>query len=223
MWRLMNARFLALLSVLVGAVTGLPLSAAQLGYREVEEWAVVLERGPRLANLKIEEVVSHIGLESGEVVADIGAGVGVFSVPLARAVGPTGVVLATEVEAAFLPLIDEKAEEAGVDNIQGVLSEFEDPNLPRRDVGVAFFHDVLHHIEHREAYLQTLATYMAPGSRIVVVDFNMNVQGVTHSNQPEMLISPEQVAGWMANAGFEVTQEIDLFEDKFFVIYTKVD
>ncbi|HUF76824.1 MAG TPA: hypothetical protein VMM35_11130, partial [Longimicrobiales bacterium] len=66
-----------------------------------------------------------------------------------------------------------------------------------------------------------LAQYMSVGSRIVVVDYDMNVEGVPHSNQPEMLIGPEQVAGWMRAAGFEVSREIEMFEDKFFVVYTK--
>ncbi len=58
---------------------------------------------------------------------------------------------------------------------------------------------------------------------MVVVDYDMNKPGVPHGNQPEMLISPQQVAEWMAAAGFEVTREIDLFEEKFFVVFTKRD
>jgi cephalosporin hydroxylase len=129
-------------------------------------------------------------------------------------------VLAVEVDAGFLPIIDAKARENGVDNVRTVLGEFGDPKLPR-SVDVAFFHDVLHHIEQRQAYITALAQYMAVGSRIVVVDYDMNVDGVPHSNQPEMLISPDQVAGWMRAAGFEPTREVDMFEDKFFVVYTK--
>ena len=62
---------------------------------------------------------------------------------------------------------------------------------------------------------------MAPGSRIIVVDYDMNVPGVPHSNAPEMLVSRAEVAGYMASVGFEVTREIDMFDDKFFVVYTK--
>lgn len=209
----------ALAALLASAVTD-PLSA-QLGGRPAEEWALTLESGRRIGRLEIEKVVSNIGLQPGEVVAEIGAGTGIFSVQLAKAVTPGGTVLAEEVDAGFLPLIEGKAREQGLDNIQTVLGDFGDPKLPRRDVDVAFFHDVLHHIEHRDAYLRTLASYMAPGSRIVVVDYDMNVPGVPHSNQPEMLISPAQVAGWMAAAGFELTRSLDLFDDRFYVVYTK--
>ena len=194
--------------------------AAQLGSRPAEEWAITLENGRRLDALAIDRVVASIGLSPGDVVADIGAGTGIFSVPMAREVAPEGLVLAVEVDAGFLPIIESKARENGVDNVQPVLGEFGDPKLPQ-SVDVAFFHDVLHHIEQRQAYIIALAQYMSVGSRIVVVDYDMNVERVPHSNEPAMLISPDQVAGWMRAAGFEPTREVDMFDDKFFVIYTK--
>ena len=210
---------MASMALALASASPAPL-AAQLGSRPAEEWAITLENGRRLDGLAIDRVVASIGLSPGDVVADIGAGTGIFSVPMAREVAPEGLVLAVEVDAGFLPIIDAKARENGVDNVRTVLGEFGDPKLPR-SVDVAFFHDVLHHIEQRQAYITALAQYMAVGSRIVVVDYDMNVDGVPHSNQPEMLISPDQVAGWMRAAGFEPTREVDMFEDKFFVVYTK--
>jgi ubiquinone/menaquinone biosynthesis C-methylase UbiE len=220
MYRFADLRLLTLAAALATTFTALPASA-QLGSRPAEEWAPTLESGRRMESLEIEEVVAQIGLSPGDLVADIGAGTGIFSVPLARAVVPGGRVLAVEVDAGFLPLISAKAEQAGLDNIQPVLGQFGDPRLPRGDVDVAFFHDVLHHIAEREAYIRTLASYIAPGGRIVVVDYDMNVPGVPHSNQPEMLVSPDQVNGWMRAAGFELTREVGMFDDKFFVVYTK--
>lgn len=208
------------LLTLLGASDG---ASAQLGSRPASQWAITLESGRRLDGLEIQRVVSLLGLQAGDVVADIGAGTGVFSVPMALAVGPAGTVLAVEVDAGFLSMIAEKAREGGVSNVVPVVGEFEDPMLPRLDVDVAFFHDVLHHIEGRQEYLRTLAGYMAPQSRIMVVDYDMNVEGVPHSNQPEMLIGPDQVDQWMTIAGFVRTREFDIFDDKFFVVYTKVD
>jgi len=205
---------------LATAGTSFPLSA-QLGSQPADRWALTLESGRRLESLEIEEVVAAIGLRPGETVAEIGAGTGIFSGPLARGVGTSGRVYAVEVDAGFLPMIDAKAREQGLTNITSVLGEFGDPKLPVRDIDVAFFHDVLHHIEGREAYLRTLAGYMAPGSRIVVVDYDKNVPGIPHSDQPAMLIGPDEVAGWMRSAGFEVTREVDMFPDKFFVVYTR--
>lgn len=217
----MRKFLIALTLVALPPVAATAPLAAQLGSRPAAEWAITLENGRRLESLDIEEVVTAAGFRAGETVADIGAGTGIFSVPIARAVGSEGTVLAVEVDEGFLPIIEQKAREQGVSNVRPVLGQFTDPRLPQRDIDVAFFHDVLHHIEQREAYILTLATYMQPGSRIVVVDYNGDVQGIPHANQPEMVIRPAEVARWMDAAGFDVTREIDMFDDKFFVVYTK--
>jgi ubiquinone/menaquinone biosynthesis C-methylase UbiE len=228
MLRFMNLRLLASLglvpiSALAISAHMTPLSALQLGGRPAEEWAIVLESGRRLGSLEIDEVVSRMGIQPGDVIADVGAGTGVFAVSLARATGPTGTVLAVEVDPGFLPMIAQKAVDGAVENVQTVLGEFTDPKLPRRDVDVAFFHDVIHHIEGRQAYLQATARYMAPGSRVVVVDYHGDRPGAPHSGQPELLITLRQVQEWMSVAGYDMTQELDLFEDKFFVVFTKRD
>jgi ubiquinone/menaquinone biosynthesis C-methylase UbiE len=223
MLRSVSFRFLAPLGLLVVSAQMTPLSALQLGGRPAEEWALTLESGRRLGRLEIDEVVARMALQPGDVVADVGAGTGVFSVSLARAVGPTGTVLAVEVDPGFLPMIEQKAVDGSVENIRTVLGEFEDPKLPRRDIDVAFFHDVIHHIEGRQAYLQATARYMAPGSRIVVVDYHGDHPGAPHGDQPELRITLRQMREWMSVAGFDLTQEFDLFDEKFFVVFTKRD
>lgn len=219
MFTSISSRLIAAFVAMLGVSIALPVSA-QLGGRPAEEWAITLESGRRLASLEVQEVVDQMNLESGEVVADIGAGTGVFSVPMARAVGSGGRVISVEVDPGFLPMILAKAALEEVSNISAVLGGFLDPRLPRDDVDVAFFHDVLHHVDDREAYLREVAKYMGPGSRMIVVDYDMNVEGIPHSNQPEMLISPQLVAGWMSDIGFEASREIEMFDDKFFIVYS---
>jgi len=208
-----------LLGLLV-LVAGLPEASAQLGSRSADDWAAVLDREQRVSGLKIEEVVSRLKLKPGDVVADIGAGTGVFSGPLAQAVAPTGTLRAVDIDQGLLDHIAQRARQEQVANIQPVLGEFDDPKLPTR-VDVAFFHDVLHHIEHRQAYLKKLATYLEPDGRVVVIDLIFDRPDGPHRNQPEMHITQEQVRRWMAAAGFPVMQEIDLFEDKFFVVFRR--
>ena len=213
---------LLLLSVMLsaGATTSFAL---QLGGREAPDWIERLERPDRIGGLKIEEVVSRLALRPGMVVADIGAGSGVFSSPFAKAVGPSGKVYAVDIEQGLLDHINQRARQENLSNIRTVLGKFEDPAIPARDVDMAFIHDVLHHIEHREAYLKALATYIKPNGMLAIVDLDPNDPNTPHSGDPELLVSRAEADRWMASLGFHPAKDnSDLFPGtKWFVVYQK--
>jgi precorrin-6B methylase 2 len=205
-----------LLVLFLSAAAG---AAAQLGSRPAEEWIKTLDGPQRVAALKIDDVVAALKLQPGQTVADIGAGSGLFSAPLARAVGPKGRVFAVEIDAGFFPEIQKRAKAAGVSNVQTVLGKFTDPALPVKDIDLAFFHDVLHHVDGREAYLKTLAGYLAPGGRVVVVDYEAGVG--PHRSQPELEVSRAQIAAMMTAAGLSEVQDVKLFPDRYFLIFAR--
>jgi ubiquinone/menaquinone biosynthesis C-methylase UbiE len=193
--------------------------AAQLASRPAEEWVKTLETPERLAAMRIDDVVAAMKLRPGDVVADLGAGSGPFVVPFARAVTAAGKVYAVDIDKGFFPLIERKAKDAGVANVRTVLGEFTDPKIPAGDVDVAFIHDVLHHIENREAYLKSLTRYLKPTARIVVIDYHPAQS--PHADQPQLQVAREQAAAWLAPAGFKPVEEVPLFADKWFVVYRR--
>ena len=194
------------------------LAPAQLASRPAEEWIKTLEDPARVAGLRVDEVIARLRLKPGDVVADLGAGSGIFAFPMAKAVAPAR-VYAVELDEGFLTRMRARAKAEGVSNIVPVLGKFTDPALPARDVDVAFFHDVLHHVQDRAAYLKSVAGYVKPGGRIVVIDLNPDTS--PHRDQPELVVTREQTAAWMAAAGFTPSEDVRLFADKWFVVYTR--
>src|SRR5262249_54403870 len=149
--------------------------------------------------------------------ADIGAGPGVLSIPIAKAVAPRGKVYAVEIDQPFLDHIAKRAEEQHVTNITGVLGKPVDPNLPARDVDVALFHDVLHHIADRAGYLKAIAQYVKAGGRVAIIELPPNG---AHKDEPALVVTKDQANSWMADAGFRPAQEFDgLAEGKWFIVY----
>lgn len=194
-------------------------AAGQLASRPAEEWSKTLEQPTRIAGLKVEEVVAKLGLKPGNIVADLGAGTGVFDVQLAKAVAPAGKVYAVDIDAGFFDAIKKKAAEAGVTNIQTVLGKFTDPSLPSKDLDVAFFHDVLHHVTDRAGYLKSVVTYLKPTGRVAIIDYKGG-QG-PHRDQPELQTPEAQVNEWLTAAGMKLSETIELFPEKFYVVYSK--
>ena len=142
-----------------------------------------------------------------------------FSVPLAKSVGPKGRVYAVEIDKGFLPIIESKAKENSLTNVKTILGEFLDPKLPAADVDLGFMHDVLHHVQDRSNYLRNAARYIKPGGRFVVIDYK--AEQSPHKDQPTLIVSEEQVTGWMKAAGFNKVEKADLFPDKYFLIFSR--
>lgn len=215
-WRFI-LRGAAALAALILAWSG--GASAQLASRPAEEWVKTLDAADRLRGLKIHEVAASLELDEGDVVADLGAGSGPFVVPFAAHVKDKGKVYAVEIDRGFFPYIQSRAKQAGVTNVHTVLGEPTDPKLPAADVDMAFFHDVLHHIENRSAYLKNLVKYLKPDARIAIIDY-LPAQS-PHRDEPSLHVSKEQAQTWLAEAGFKPLHEIPLFTDKWFVIYRR--
>jgi ubiquinone/menaquinone biosynthesis C-methylase UbiE len=194
-------------------------AGAQLASRPAAEWKATLEAPARVEGLKIEQVVAALKLKAGDIVADLGAGTGLFEAQLAYAVAARGRIYAVEIDKGFLDEIDRKVDELHIATIETVLGGPADPKLPVRNVDVALMHDVLHHVEQRQAYLKAVAGYMKPTGRIAVVEFNP--ADSPHKAEPSLVVSKEQAATWMADAGFVPDEEVGLFADKWFVIYKR--
>jgi arsenite methyltransferase len=194
---------------------------AQLAPRKAEEWVTTLEGPQRVATQKIDEVLAKLSLKPGMVVADIGAGSGLFSRPLAKAVAPAGKVYAVDIQQDLLDFINKRDKEENIRNIQTVLGEFDDPKLPARDVDLAFINDVLHHIQHRAAYLKALGTYVKANGRIAIIEMNKDDPNTPHRKQPELLVGREEILQWMSDAGFKLVEEHpDLFPGtKWFLVF----
>jgi SAM-dependent methyltransferase len=197
---------------------------------EGKEWIRRLDRPERIPGLKINDVVACLKLKPGDVVADIGAGTGAYTIPFAKAVAPSGKALAVDIWPELLEYIGGKARQENVSNLQTILARLDDPNLPKNQVDVAFFHDVFHNANDRQAYVNVLASYLKPSGRIAIIEQEFDDPIAKKWDRPEDRITRDQLEAWMANAGFHLTAEFDIFEgannpkgtdmpERWFVVY----
>jgi len=197
-----------------------------------ETWIDRLERPDRIPGLRFDAVIAALALKDGDVIADIGAGPGAFTIEFARAVGPSGRALAADIWPELMDYVQEKARREGVTNLETILCEPDDPRLPPDQVDIAFFHDVFHNIPDRQAYLELLASYLKPDGRIAIIEQEYNDPIAMKWDVPENRITREQVDTWMSNIGFQLVDELDLFQgennppgagmpERWFVIYAR--
>ena len=208
--------YLLTLAILVGSSAP---SVAQLASKPAQDWIKTLNSSNRVERLKIDETIAQLKIKPGDIIADIGAGSGLFSLPLAKSASPGGMVYAVDIEQGLLDHIATEAKELRVTNIQTVLGKFTDPNLPTAKVDLAFINDVLHHIEDRAGYLKNLARYLKPSARIAIIDFLPELG--PHKNDRALQVTKSQAESWLATIGFKPVEQVDLFKDRWFVVYSR--
>jgi SAM-dependent methyltransferase len=195
-------------------------------------WIERLERPDRTPGLRIDDVAACLNLRPGVVLADIGAGAGAFTLPFAEAVRPSGRILAVDLWPDLLDYIAEKARKANLDNVEIILGRADDPNLPKNEVDIAFFHDVFHNVPDRQAYLAVLAKSLKPDGRIAIIEQEFDDPIAQKWDMPENRITKRQLDGWMSNVGFHLVDEFDIFQgennpkgagmpERWFVVYAR--
>ena len=210
-------RKLRILTLSIAWLLGLGLASAlalQLAQQPAEKYIASMDKPDRV--LKIDEVIAKLELKPGDIVADIGSGSGSFSIPMAKAIAPNGILYAVDIDQAMLDHVAERAKKEGVSNLRTVLGEYDDPKLPVKNVGVAFFHRVLHMIEHRQAYLNATSKYLKPDGRVVVIDKNRE-----DSPDSWMWLNRSDVDTWMAAISFYPAEHFSVFDDRYFVVYQR--
>ena len=177
-----------------------------------DEYAKVLEDPSRDEWQKPHDVIMALNLKATDSVADIGAGTGYFA---RRFANHAGKVYAVDIDEKLLAIAAKNAPPS----LQTILSVPDDPRLSPQSVDVAFFCDVLHHIESRPAYYAKLAKALKPGGRIVVIDFYKKDLPV--GPPPSMKLSEQEVAAELNQAGFVVAQRLDILPYQYFVVFKK--
>jgi arsenite methyltransferase len=195
--------------VFVAALASAQVHHQQHPPRSADEYAKILEDPSRDAWQKPQEVIAALKLKPTEVIADIGAGSGYFTRRFARRVAK---VYAVDIGEALL------AKTAG-DKIEGVLATAQDPKLPAASVDTIFICNVLHHIDHRDAYYGKLAGAIKPGGRIVIVDFHKRQLSV--GPPASMKLSEDQVRGELSAAGFRQTAAHTFLPHQYFLEFKR--
>lgn len=167
-------------------------------FDDAASWSKVFDDPTRDEWQRPKDVVQAMSITPGTKVADVGAGTGYFEPYLSRAVGPTGKVIAVDVEPDMVRWIEDRAKREGLANVQAVLGAPDDPKLAAASVDRVLVVDTWHHVEDRRAYARKLASALAPGGAVYIVDFTKESP---HGPPPAARLTPEEVSADLASAG----------------------
>jgi ubiquinone/menaquinone biosynthesis C-methylase UbiE len=187
----------------------------------IKQYIAMLERDERESFQQPARVMETLSFKPGERVADVGAGSGYFTVLVARAVEPDGTVLATDIRQEMLDYLGERLQEEDIQNVELKLVPKDDPQLPAGGVDTILMVDVWHYIRDPE-FAKKLAAGLAPGGRLVVIDYRPKPWEERPWGPPPVQQTPrEEVDAHMAEAGLKPVRVHDFLSEQYFVEYQK--
>jgi len=154
-----------------------------------------------------EKMLKNLGVKPGMTVCDMGCGNGFYSLKLAKMVGENGKVLAVDIQPEMLRLLKARAQEQGIENIELILGDIDDPKLPQGEVDLILCVDVYHEFSHPVEMLAGMRQSLKPDGQIALLEFRMEDPNVPIKRLHKMS-KKQSVLEYEAN-GFQLAKEFD--------------
>jgi len=132
-------------------------------------WLVELDN-PFTKTNRAAVILQHLNLQPGMQVLDAGCGPGRLAIPAAQRVGDQGKVVALDIQPGMLTRAREKAQQAGVSNIEFMQAGLGEGRLPRDQFDCALLVTVLGEVPDRAAALNDLFAALKPGGILSVTE-----------------------------------------------------
>jgi ubiquinone/menaquinone biosynthesis C-methylase UbiE len=110
-----------------------------------------------------------------------------------------------------------RANGAGLDNIESVLTRPDEPGLEPSSVDLVFICNTWHHIDDRLRYLGRLRRVLRPGGRVAIVDFKPGELPVGPPKGHKL--APEDVIAEFTQAGWKLREEHDVLPYQYVLLF----
>ena len=136
------------------------------GQHDIEEpWEIQMN-----AMQPPKEVMQAIGVKPGMTIGEIGAGRGRYTVFLAKETGMCGKVFANDIDEASLAYLRGRCRRLGINNIETITGEMDDPLFPEKSLDMAIMILVYHMLDNPDQLLSNIKHSLKPDANLVILD-----------------------------------------------------
>ena len=179
-----------------------------------------LERPSREAEERTDKLVAQLAhrLKPDAVVADIGAGSGYFTFRVAPLV-PRGKVLAEDIDADMLKMIERRKAAAHFANVETILGTTTDPKLPPDGIDAVILVDTYHEWDHPLEMMQAILRELKPGGQVIQLEYRAEDSSVQILPHHKMTVA--QARKEMEAAGLRWVETRDELPQQHLLVYEK--
>lgn len=160
---------LVLFMVVVGVIWRLVSKRQSLPCPVWLSWLVELDN-PFTRTNRAAVILRHLNIQPGMSVLDAGCGPGRLSIPAAQLVGPDGRIVALDMQTGMLKRARDKAQHAGVKNIEFVEAGLGEGRLETNTFDCALLVTVLGEIPDKSAALKEIHAALKPGGVLSITE-----------------------------------------------------
>lgn len=182
------------------------------------EGAAWLERPSRMTSEAPQKAITALDIKPADIVADIGAGTGYFTFRISPLV-PEGKVLSVDVQPEMLELMNFVIDEENITNIETILGEVYNPNLPESTVDIALMVDAYHEFEYPREMMEGIVQALKPGGRVVLLEYRKENPLILIKGLHKM--SEKQVKKEMQAVGLVWQETKDILPQQHLMIFIK--
>ncbi len=177
-----------------------------------------LDRPSRVLQERPQAAIEALELAPTDVVADVGAGTGYFARRIAPLV-PQGKVLAVDIQPEMLALLQAELAAQGIENVEPVLGQPDDPNLPPGSIDLALMVDAYHEFARPREVMTRIVAALRPGGRVVLAEYKAENPLVMIKRLHKM--SEAQVQREMAAVGLDWVKTDDRLPEQHLLFFQK--
>ena len=170
------------------------------GMPQEEVWGSFFTPTKILESLELNDTIVDV--------ADFGCGYGTFTIPAARII--QGKIYAFDIEPEMIEVIEKKAIDLNLDNVEAVLCDFISEGSGLKDLSVDFvmLFNILHFGKPNDL-LQEAYRILRSGGKVGIVHWNFDAS--TPRGPPmDIRPKPEQCRKWAESVGFIFEKQVDL-------------
>jgi predicted methyltransferase len=176
-----------------------------------------MDRPERQRDEAPDRAVQLIGLTSGMSVADVGAGTGYMTVRVAKLVGPTGKVYANDIQPNMLRIIEAKASQQQLTNIEVVQGTEDDTGLPASAVDVALLVDAYHEFRRPQAMLGSIRRCLKPHGELILIEYRKEDWSIPIADTHRMSVA--EMRAEIEAAGFTFDRLIEDLPRQHIIVF----